>query len=138
MLQSRYVRAVSGGGADPWLAYAMYCCRRGDMAKARECCSEAVALSLPDPEGKMEEGGITVRPAPALLLQGSLLAEGTSEVKQSIVMFKAATTENENPTPESNLAFTLQALCFNMNGQTRKAGKVCWKQHLPKMKSFIS
>ena len=119
----RYVRAVSGGGADPWLAYAMYCCRRGDMAKARECCSEAVALSLPDPEGKMEEGGITVRPAPALLLQGSLLAEGTSEVKQSIVMFKAATTENENPTPESNLAFTLQALCFNMNGQTRKAGK---------------
>jgi tetratricopeptide (TPR) repeat protein len=119
----RYVRSVAGGGANPWLAYAMFCCRRGDTAKARECCSEAVALSLPDAEGKMAEGGITVRSAPALLLQGSILAEENTELKQSIVMFKAATTENGNPTPEAELAFTLQALCFNMNGQTRKAGK---------------
>ena len=119
----RYVRAVPGGGADPWLAYAMYCCRRGDLAKAKECCREAVALSLPDAEKKVEDEGVVVRGAPALLLQGSILAEENSEIKQAIVMFKAAAVENEVATPEADLAFTLQALCFNMSGKTRKASK---------------
>ena len=118
----RFVRAVKGGGAEPWLGYAAFCSRRGDIAKAKECCRQAVSLSLKPKNGEIED---VVRSAPALCLHGAILAE-EGNLKEANVMWTGAASEDgvaQATQSELEVAHTLSVLAHNSNKKFRKAEK---------------
>ena len=116
----RYVRAVPGGGAEPWLTYASFCSRTGDISRAKECCREAVSLSLQPTNG---DSAVPVRSALALCLHGAILAE-EGEWKDASVMFAGVLGEEAQATQlEMENACTLAALTYNSMKQFRKAEK---------------